>query len=100
MDTIQVRVRQSPASQEQVAQEAGYPVTAFSRMLRGLRRRPDDFEDRVYAALDALECAAMAAEEAHRKVLAQHAAQRRPQRHERRKGMGESPATAAEGAAS
>ena len=92
MDAIQVRVRQSSVSQERVAKEAGYPVTAFSRMLRGLRARPPGFEDQVYAALDALECAEMAAEEARRRVLAQHAARRRPQRHERRKGTGESPA--------
>ena len=80
------------ATQEAVAIQAGYEPTAFSRILRGLRKPPAGFEDRVYEAIDALECAEMAAEEARRRVLAKYAARRRPQRHERRKGTGESPA--------
>ena len=82
----------STATQEAIAAQAGYDQTAFSRILRGLRRPSPGFEARVYEAIDALECAEMAAEEARRRVLAEHAARRRPQRHERRKGMGESPA--------
>jgi len=90
--TLVSRIASTAATQEAVAIQAGYEPTAFSRILRGLRKPPPGFEDRVYAALDALECAEMAAEEARRRVLAQHAARRRPQRHERRKGTGESPA--------
>ena len=109
MDTASIgavadRVAKSTATQEAIAAQAGYDQTAFSRILRGLRKPPAGFEDRVYEAIDALECAKMAAEEAHRRVLAQHALRRRPQRHERRKGMGESPprirAMATPGAAS
>ena len=92
MAHIRRRVATSTVTQEAIAAEAGYDQTAFSRILRGLRKPPPDFEDRVYEAIDALECAEMAAEEARRRVLAQHAARRRPQRHERRKGTGESPA--------
>lgn len=92
MRDLRTRIESSPVSQESVARAAEYEPTTFSRILRGLRKPPPGFEDRVYEALDALECAEMAAEEARRRVLAEHAARRRPQRHERRKGMGESPA--------
>ena len=85
------RIASSSATQEAIAAQVGYDPTVFSRILRGLRRRPADFEDRVYEAIDVLECADVAAEEARQRVLAEHAVRRRPQRHERRKGTGESP---------
>ena len=74
-----------------VAALAGYHPTAFSRYISGDTPPPKDFLEQVYAAIDALECAEMAAEEARRRVLAEHAVRRRPHRHERRKGTGESP---------
>ena len=43
--------------------------TLFSRILRGLRPEPADFERRVTAALDRLEQAEQAAEKARQKVL-------------------------------
>ena len=86
------RVATSTVTQEAIAVQVGIDQTAFSRILRGLREPPAGFEDRVYEAIDVLECAEMAAEEARRRVLAKYAARRRPQRHERRKGTGESPA--------
>ena len=86
------RIASSQATQEAIAVQAGYDPTAFSRILRGLRKPPAGFEERVYEAIDALECAETAANEARQRVLAEHAVRRRPQRHERRKGTGESPA--------
>ena len=86
------RIRRSRVSQDQLAQMVGMDRSMLSRILSGYRQPPPDFEDRVREELDAIECAEMAAEEARRRVLAEHAARRRPQRHERRKGMGESPA--------
>ena len=70
----------------------GMDRSALSRVLSGHQSPPPGFEDRVYEAIDVLECAEMAAEEARRRVLAKYAARHRPQRHERRKGTGESPA--------
>ena len=90
--TLARRIASLSATQEAVAIYLGYDPTAFSRILRGLRKPPPGFEERVYEAIDALECAEVAAEEARRRVLARHAARRRPHAHERRKGTGESPA--------
>ena len=89
---LRARVRGSRISQDRLARMIGMDRSALSRVLSGYQPPPAGFEDRVYAALDAFECAEVAAEEARRRVLAEYAARHRPQRHERRKGMGESPA--------
>ncbi len=66
---IRDRIAIFPLSQEQIALEAGYDPSLFSRILRGLRREPTDFERRVTAALDRLEEAEQAADTARQKVL-------------------------------
>ena len=91
MRDIRARIAQAGVTHRRVATLAGYHPTAFSRHISGDGPPPDDFIERVHEAIDVLECAEMAAEEARRRVLAEHAARRRPQRHERRKGTGESP---------
>ena len=48
----------------------GIEPTLFSRILRGIRPMPEGFEERVHAALDRLEAAEKAAQEAREKVLA------------------------------
>ena len=58
-------------SQEQVAQAAGYDPTLFSRYLRGLRKPPSDFDQKVNEALDRMEAAENAAAEARARVMAQ-----------------------------
>ena len=67
---IRIRIFQLGLTQERVARAAGYDVTLFSRILRGLRRKPEDFEARVNATLDRLEAAERAADEARARVLA------------------------------
>ncbi len=86
-------------TQGEVAVLCEIDPTAFSHILAGRRRPPKDFELRVEGALSAIE----AARAAYDQVLAdrgfpeaassivQHAVHRRPHRHERRKGTGESP---------
>lgn len=70
-DTQQLldRVRRSQISQDVLAQAVGIERSALSRILRGLRCMPADFEERVTHALDSLEAAEAAAEEARRKVM-------------------------------
>ena len=68
-DEIKARIARLPHSQEQIALAAGYEPSLFSRILRGLRREPDDFERRVTAALDRLKRAERAAEKARQRVL-------------------------------
>ena len=67
---IKVRIARLGISQERVALAAGYDPTVFSRILRGLRPAPPDFEERVNATLDRLEAAEKAAQEARERVLA------------------------------
>ena len=57
-----------------VAAAAGLDQSMFSQYLNGRREPPADFEGRVTAALDRLERAERAAEEARAKVLAGGAA--------------------------
>ena len=66
---IKVRIARSGISQERVAIAAGFEPTLFSRILRGLRTTPNGFEARVSNALDRLEAAERAAEEARQRVL-------------------------------
>ena len=63
------RLAKLGVSQERVALAAGYEPSVFSRILRGLRPEPEDFERRVTAALDRLEEAELAAEKSRQKVL-------------------------------
>ena len=64
-----IRIFQLGISQERVAQAAGYDPTLFSRYLRGLRPPPPGFFEKVNTALDRLEAAEKAAQEAREKVL-------------------------------
>ena len=56
-------------AQQDVAQQLGISVTSLNLYLNGRRRPPVDFEPRVLAALDLLERAERAADEARRRVL-------------------------------
>ncbi len=67
---IKLRIFELGIRQEQVAEEAGYDPTLFSRYLRGRRPPPADFFEKVNAALDRLEAAKKAANEAWERVLA------------------------------
>ncbi len=69
MDNLKTRITSFPLSQEQIALKAGYEPSLFSRILRGLRPEPKDFERRVTAALDRLEQAEQAADKARQRVL-------------------------------
>ena len=71
---IKLRIFELGIRQEQVADEAGYDPTLFSRYLRGRRRPPADFFEKVNAALDRLEAAEKAASEARERVLNEGAA--------------------------
>lgn len=88
---IRRRIAGIGVPQGRVAGLAGYDYSAFSRILSGSRRPPEGFVEHVTETLDVIEKAEQAAEEARRRVLAEHAVRRRPHRHERRKGTGESP---------
>ena len=68
---IRARIAGLGLQQQAVAREAGYEVTAFSRILRGNRGTPDGFVDGVNATLDKLEAAERAADEARARVMAE-----------------------------
>lgn len=55
--------------QERLAKEVGINQSLLSRILSGLRPTPPGFEVKVAAALDRLEAAEKAAQEAREKVL-------------------------------
>ena len=61
-------------AQQDVAVQMGISVASLNLYLNGRREPPADFEERVTAALDRLERAERAAEEARAKVLAGGAA--------------------------
>ena len=73
MDRVRSRIFQLGIPQERVALAAGYGPSLFSRYLsrylRGRRRPPPDFVEKVNAAIDRLEAAEKAAQEAREKVL-------------------------------
>lgn len=69
MDQIQRMVKGAKAKQEAIAIWLGFDPTAFSRMLRGLRRRPPGFDESVKEAVEVLDAADDAADVARRKVL-------------------------------
>lgn len=72
---IQQRIAKLGMTQERLAQQLDYDPTLFSRLIRGLRAAPHGFEERVSRALDRLEAAERAAEEARARVLAEMASE-------------------------
>lgn len=56
-------------TQQDVARQIRVSVTSLNLYLKGRRQAPSGFESRVLAALDLLERAEQAAEEARRRVL-------------------------------
>ena len=66
---LRQRVRSSAISQDRLARALGMDRSWLSRILSGKQRMPADFEERLNHALDALENAEAAAEEARRKVM-------------------------------
>ena len=71
---IKTRVVQLAAlgiPQERIALELGIDRSLLSRYLRGLRKPPEGFMERLEATLDRLEAAERAADEARARVLAE-----------------------------
>ena len=71
MQGLRNSISRSTISQERLARALDIEPTQFSRMLRGLRPMPDEVETRAHAALDMLERAERAAQEARDRVLAE-----------------------------
>ena len=67
---IRGRLAQIGITQQALALAMGYERSAITRYLTGVRPMPEGFEERVHAALDRLEAAEKAAQEAREKVLA------------------------------
>ena len=61
---------------QDIAAQLGYSETMFSLYLHGRRPAPEGFEGQVLAALDLLERADKAAQEARERVLAETAEER------------------------
>lgn len=53
--SLQLRIKRLGVSQEEIALAAGYEPSRFSRILRGLRREPDEFRNRVLPLIEELE---------------------------------------------
>ena len=68
---IKARIMEIGIRQEQVAGAVGYSTSQFSRILRGRERTPDGFEGVVHSAMDRLERAEQAAQEARARVLSE-----------------------------
>ena len=66
---IKARLAYTGITQEQLALEMGLERSAINRYRRGVRPMPDGMEARMHAALDRLEAAERAADEARRRVL-------------------------------
>ncbi len=69
-EKLRQRIRDASITQERLALQLECDPSLFSRYLRGLRPAPDGFAAKVAAALDRLEQAEAAADEARRRVLA------------------------------
>lgn len=69
--SIRARIAYLDLTREQVAMAMGLERSALSRYLNGTRRMPDGMEARIHAALDKLERAEQAAQEARERVLAE-----------------------------
>ena len=70
LEALRERVRQSPMTQERLAVALGINPGLLSRILRGLRPAPADFESHVLSILRRYETAEKAAEDARRKAIA------------------------------
>ena len=68
---LRYRIFESAVLQERVAAEAGMDAGLFSRILSGRRPASPDFVQKASAALDRLESAEAAADEARARVLAE-----------------------------
>ena len=73
MDSIHIQIRglilAAGVTQEQVAKSMGMDQTIFSRIMHGHRATPSDFKSRVRRALDRLQAAETAAQDARDKVM-------------------------------
>ena len=63
------RMAESGVTQQDLANVLGINPTLLNHVLNGRRTPPPDFEARVHAALDRLEAAEKAAQEARERVL-------------------------------
>ncbi len=71
---IQGRIAELGVTQQDLANALGMHATLLNHILKGRRTPPADFYERVTAALDRLEAAERAADEARQRVLAGEAA--------------------------
>ena len=71
VEPLRKLVMHSGITQERVALTMGMDPAAFSRIIRGLRVMPADFEPRLRATLDLLLAAERAADEARRLIMEQ-----------------------------
>ena len=65
------RIAEAGLKRQDLAALLGFSETMFSLYLNGRRPAPPDFEANVYAAIDRLETAEKAAQEARERVLAE-----------------------------
>ena len=68
---IKGRIAEAGVRRRDVAHAIGYSESMFSLILQGDRTMPLDFDFRVRAAIDRLETAEKAAQEARERVLAE-----------------------------
>ena len=68
---IKGRIAEAGVRRRDVAHAIGYSESMFSLILQGDRTMPLDFDSRVRAAIDRLETAEKAAQEARKRVLAE-----------------------------
>ena len=68
---IKGRIAEAGVRRRDVAHAVGYSESMFSLILQGDRTMPLDFDSRVRAAIDRLETAEKAAQEARERVLAE-----------------------------
>ena len=69
--SIRARIAYLDLTREQVALAMGMERSSLSRYLNGTRPMPEGMEARIHAALDKLERAERAAQEARERVLAE-----------------------------
>ena len=68
---IKGRIAEAGVRRRDVAHAIGYSESMFSLILQGDRTMPEGFDSRVRAAIDRLEAAEKAAQEARERVLAE-----------------------------
>ena len=71
MGKLRARIAEAGIRRQDIANYLGYSESMFSYYLNDKRPAPENFEDRVSAALDRLEAAERAAQEARERVLAE-----------------------------